>query len=304
MAPPPDHVAHLWNEVRVVRTARGPIEVAIAGSGPCVLVIHGTPGSWRQCFSLAEDFSDHYTVVAPSRPGYGTTPVATGRTYDQQADAYAALLDALGIDRVAIVGASGGAPSSIAFAERFPARTAALALICAMDPVMIPVPPAMRLLVAPRVIGDVLMPLNRAIARKRLKDPKAVARSLPKLFTPSELEWIAADPKVKDSLMTFAWTHQDAPAGLAGLRNDIAQVKAAKSAGHRALDVKAPTLVSHGEADVTCPIDEAVHHAERIAGAQLERYADAGHTFFLTKRADVTARLRAFIEAALPSGAN
>jgi pimeloyl-ACP methyl ester carboxylesterase len=42
-----------------------------------------------------------YRLLAVSRPGYLGTPLSSGRDPREQADLFAALLDALGIDRVA-----------------------------------------------------------------------------------------------------------------------------------------------------------------------------------------------------------
>jgi pimeloyl-ACP methyl ester carboxylesterase len=51
-----------------------------------------------------------------SRFGYLRTPLPADASAAAQADAHACLLDALGIRRAAIVGASAGAPSAMQFA--------------------------------------------------------------------------------------------------------------------------------------------------------------------------------------------
>ena len=84
-------------------------EAAVVGAGPAIVLVHGTLGSWRQVSGFAADLSPDRTVVPVSRPGYGMTPLGTGRTYEQQADAYLALLDRLAITRSSILGISGGA---------------------------------------------------------------------------------------------------------------------------------------------------------------------------------------------------
>ena len=99
-----------------MRTARGPVQVASHGSGPALLVAHGMPGDWRQARLLAEDLAQDYRVLLVTRPGYGRTPLRSGRTPAAQADLYAALLDALGLDRAVVLGISGGGPSAYAFA--------------------------------------------------------------------------------------------------------------------------------------------------------------------------------------------
>jgi pimeloyl-ACP methyl ester carboxylesterase len=47
-------------------------------------------------------------VIAPSRFGYLGSSLPAGATPADQADAYAVLLDALGIERTAVVGCSTG----------------------------------------------------------------------------------------------------------------------------------------------------------------------------------------------------
>ena len=53
--------------------------------------------------------------------------------FEQQADAFAALLDALAIDAVAVYAVSGGGPSGIQFAARHPERARALILEVAIS---------------------------------------------------------------------------------------------------------------------------------------------------------------------------
>ena len=91
--------------------------------------MHGTPGGYDQSPEEAT-----YRMIAPSRPGYLKTPIEVGRTPQEQADAYAALLDALGIDeKVFVMGASGGGPSAYAFAAAYPERTLGLIQLEAMS---------------------------------------------------------------------------------------------------------------------------------------------------------------------------
>ena len=62
-----------------VTTACGQIEVAESGTGPALLVLHGTPGDWQQARLLAAELSDRARVLLVSRPGYGRTPLRSGR---------------------------------------------------------------------------------------------------------------------------------------------------------------------------------------------------------------------------------
>lgn len=69
-----------------------------------------------------------YQVVRCDLSGYGDSPVPDG-PFDNVQDV-ADLLDSLGIERLAVVGASGGGRVALEFAARWPARVSALALLC------------------------------------------------------------------------------------------------------------------------------------------------------------------------------
>ena len=115
---------------RVVETPCGPIEYAVAGDGPPVLVVHGAGGGFDQGMDFSEPLvRSGFRVVVPSRFGYLRTPLPADASAAAQGDAHACLLDALKIPRVAVVGASAGAPSSMQFALRHPERTTALVLL-------------------------------------------------------------------------------------------------------------------------------------------------------------------------------
>jgi pimeloyl-ACP methyl ester carboxylesterase len=64
-----------------------------------------------------------------SRFGYLRTPLPADASAEAQADAHAALLDAVGVPRAAVVGASAGAPSAMQLAIRHPERVSALILV-------------------------------------------------------------------------------------------------------------------------------------------------------------------------------
>ena len=115
---------------RIAETPAGPVEYAAAGDGPPVLVVHGAGGGFDQAMYLAAPLVDAgLRVVAPSRFGYLRTPLPADASAEAQADAHARLLDALGIARAAVLGASAGAPSAMQFALRHPERLAALILL-------------------------------------------------------------------------------------------------------------------------------------------------------------------------------
>jgi 2-hydroxy-6-oxonona-2,4-dienedioate hydrolase len=115
---------------QVAQTPCGPIEYASAGEGEPVLIVHGASGGIDQGMDAAKGLANAgFRVIAMSRFGYLRTPLPADASPAAQADAHACLLDALGIRRAAIVGASAGAPSSIQFALRHADRCSALVLL-------------------------------------------------------------------------------------------------------------------------------------------------------------------------------
>jgi pimeloyl-ACP methyl ester carboxylesterase len=114
---------------QVVQTAKGRIELRVVGHGPPVLVLNGGHTSCTSPLGHEQFFLDQgYQLAIPSRPGYGKTPSATGRTAEAFADALVGLLDALDRERVLVLGISGGGPTALQLAGRHPERVRALML--------------------------------------------------------------------------------------------------------------------------------------------------------------------------------
>jgi 2-hydroxy-6-oxonona-2,4-dienedioate hydrolase len=79
-----------------------------------VLVVHGIFGGFDQGSVTAQgNLGNGFRCIVPSRFGYVRTPLPDTASPATQADAYACLLDVLGIERTAVMGASAGATSAI-----------------------------------------------------------------------------------------------------------------------------------------------------------------------------------------------
>lgn len=114
----------------VTATPCGALEYAAAGPGTPLLLIHGAGGGFDQGLFFGRRLvKAGVRVVAPSRFGYLRTPVPVDASAEAQAEAHACLLDALGLERIAVLGASGGAPSVMQFCIRHPHRCSALVLL-------------------------------------------------------------------------------------------------------------------------------------------------------------------------------
>ncbi|GLV86042.1 alpha/beta hydrolase [Streptomyces lavendulae subsp. lavendulae] len=99
-----------------------------AGSGPALLLLHSGVCDRRMWDPQWEALqAAGYRVVRADLRGFGETPAETG-DYDPVADVWE-LLDSLGIERAALVGASYGGKLALAAAARHPERVTALALL-------------------------------------------------------------------------------------------------------------------------------------------------------------------------------
>lgn len=104
-----------------------------AGQGPPLLLLHRLPRSSKDLVPLLMRWRDAFTVIAPDQAGYGQSwPLAApGDGAPPDAGAYADdlrdFLDALGLDRVHLLGDGSGALLALEFARRHPARIASLA---------------------------------------------------------------------------------------------------------------------------------------------------------------------------------
>lgn len=270
---------------RVVQTAQGLVEYADVGAGPAVLVSHGSQGGYDQGLLLADVLPDH-RVIAISRPGYLRTPLRSGPGLEQQADLFAALLDALGIERAALVGVSAGGPPAMHFAMRHPRRCRALALLSSGA-----LPP-------PR-----LAPLLGLFGAAVLRSDFAVWAMTGLLFerillatggAPADFERLRASPRRYASLRALLGAPLSSQRA-AGAANDIRLAAALPVAGLER--IQAPTLIVHGSADALAPLAGATFLAQRIPGARLLVAQGGGHMALLTHEAELVPELVRFLEA-------
>jgi pimeloyl-ACP methyl ester carboxylesterase len=120
---------------QVAQTRCGPIQYATAGDGVPVLESHGIFGGFDQGLAAAQPIlGDAFHIIAPSRFGYVGSPLPADASPASQADAYACLLDHLGLHRVVVLAHSAGSVSAIQLAMRHPQRVAALVLMVPAAP--------------------------------------------------------------------------------------------------------------------------------------------------------------------------
>lgn len=257
---------------RVLPTAVGPVEVAVAGSGPVVMLVHGMPGDWRQARPVAELLLPDHTVVLVTRPGYGRTPLRTGRTIDDQARLYAAVLDELDAPQATLIGVSGGGPSAAAFSRLFPQRTTGLVLVSAVCPDLLDLPALARRAALVPGLWEALWVPTRFNERRKLRGGFDELTNL----TAAEVQAVIARPAARADLRRYVIERPSVLRG-PGLRNDITQCWASRGHPAPVWAEPTPTVVMHGDEDVVVPLSHAHEYAARIAGARLEVFAGWGH---------------------------
>ena len=123
---------------RTVRTTDGrvlAVEEAGDPAGRPVLVHGGTPGSRLLYGPHVRDAAERgLRLIGYDRPGYGGSSPQPGRTVADCASDVRAICADLGIDRLAMWGASGGGPHVLACAALLPDLVAAAATLASLAP--------------------------------------------------------------------------------------------------------------------------------------------------------------------------
>ena len=272
----------------VAQTAKGPVEYASLGSGPAVLVIHGGFGGHDQGAMFIPGLTNAgFRVIAPSRPGYLRTPLSSGATCEQQADALAALLDSLNVHHAAVVGISAGGPVALHFALRHPARTDALVLACAITKRTAPHLPnegaLSRLALHCAPLADFGSWRSDRSTRAHPRGAVAYAFKMCSLAAPDArrrlVDGVMADPEQLARFRQLADSTVPLGARLAGLRNDYAQLTTLAEIPFE--KIAAPTLVLHGTLDRAVGLDHARLVASRLPHATLCALEGGDHLLML-----------------------
>ena len=275
----------------VVETARGPVEFARHGDAPYVVIFHGTPQGHNASFLGEPLVAAGFGTITPSRPGYLRTPLKTGRTFPEQADAIAALLDELSIDQVAAYALSGGGPSGIQFAARHPDRVKALILEVAIAQTYSPQVSefTVRLFMNPLMFwlqGQMLQYLPRLAVSQFVGMESSLERDDRDRIT----DTILANSEQIALLRSLIAGSPPFDLLRPGFENDMKQFRAIQQLP---LDqITCPTLVAHGTHDADVPFAHAEAAARDIPNAQLHAVEKGWHLLDLSAGAEATAQAR------------
>jgi magnesium chelatase accessory protein len=259
--------------------------VQIMGSGPVILLLHGTGAathSWRDMMPI---LAKNFTVVAPDLPGHGFTgqPAVSGMTLPGMARGVAALLGQLGYSPEVVAGHSAGAA---VLAEMCLQRAIAPRALVSLNGALLPLP-------FHGVAAPFMGPLAKLLAANPL---------VPMLFA-----WQAADGKVVDRLLNGTGSAVDADgkkfyarlarksghagAALTMMANwDLVTLQAALPK----LAVK--TLLVAGTNDKSIPHTDADKLARLIPNARVEKMPGLGHLAHEERAAEVARMIVDFAE--------
>jgi pimeloyl-ACP methyl ester carboxylesterase len=278
----------------LISTPCGPIEYAEAGAGMPALVVHGAGGGFDQGIEFARPLiANGYRVIAPSRFGYLRTPLPVDASPMAQADAHACLLDALHLDKVAVLGLSAGAPSAMQFCLRHSNRCAAmvLAVPLAYSPQSAgraPLKPSAfrKFLINATISSDFVFWIMSKLARDT-----AVKTILG--TPPEDLENASAEEQAR---VAEVLTHiEPVSRRKKGLENEAAIAQAIPRYDLERFRV--PALVAGVENCLYNTYPGARYTAEHIPGARFVGYPRGGH-LFVGHQTEVWSEVEKFLKAA------
>jgi pimeloyl-ACP methyl ester carboxylesterase len=280
-------------ESRIAETPVGPIEYTMLGNGPVILVCHGTSSN---CFSTAGDgplLDAGFSVLTPSRPGYGRTPLRVGASAGEAAAAFIALMDNLKIASCPVIAISGGGPTGIALAAGFPQRVTRLALIEAIShPEARAAEPSYKDQVSfYGPMHSLTWGMLRLISRM---SPGGMARQTMAIFSTHDPD-DALRQLTPDDISAICRFYQGR-SSRAGALSDLAH-----NVGKELLQkVQVPTLVIHSREDKSVPFTQAEWSLANIPDAQLCESGVTGHFHWVgPDYARVSKQLMTFLKAGL-----
>ena len=254
-----------------VKTSHGLIEYSTLGTGPPVLYVHGAGGGHDMGRFCAGLIGGDFKWICPSRFGYLRTPLPDDASCESQADAFAGLLDHLGIEKAAVVGLSAGGPSALLFALRHPQRCNALVLQSAITKTFKKRPLSDRffnLLFRSDFFFWAISRIGRNTLIRKFGS------------NPADLKKINQhDSRIVEEVLNIL---HPASRKLAGIINDQ---KASLSDKQYDLNkIKTPTLILHALNDRLVDFEFAAYAHERIPGAELIPFQTGGHIFIVLEK--------------------
>ena len=259
------------------------------GGAPVVL-FHGSPSSRLFCPNERVTASAAVCLITIDRPGYGRSDFDPERTMLGWVDDVTGLLDALELERFALVAHSSGGPYALACATKLASRLIAVSLVSSVAP-LDEVPGAY----------DRLDQDERTLVELARDDPAAAMRQVaagarwlieqPELLLeaprPEPDRALLAEPAV--SAMFLAALREAVRGGLDGYACD--EVLERRPWGLRLADVNVDVHLWHGGLDPYIPMSDAEYMAHTLPSCQPTFHPDDGHGLILSRWGEILSAL-------------
>jgi len=250
--------------------------------GDPVLWFHGTPGARKQIPPGAPDAAEQrgQRIIALERPGVGLSTHDRKRSLLSWADDVRALCDSLDLDRISVVGLSGGGPHVLACAHAMPERVVAACVLGGLAPITGDEAAGgfldgglIRYGLA--VMPYIREPLGLALTWlvKGLRPVGGPVFELYARLAPASDRPVFADPAFKE--MFIGDLSDSARRGLRSITSDAHAFIRPWDFSLR--DIRVPVKIWHGTADGLVPLSHGEHMAALIPGAELVTVPDEGH---------------------------
>jgi pimeloyl-ACP methyl ester carboxylesterase len=257
------------------------------GSGRLPVVWHhGTPNIGSPpapLFPAAERLGLRW--VSYDRPGYGGSTRDPGRDLGSAADLVSSVADALGIERFALMGHSGGGSHALACGALLPDRVLGVVSMAGL---------------APFDAGGLDWFAGMAASGVDSLRAAAVGRTEKQRYEASGAEYDPEFTPADEAALAGGWSWlldvvgpalAQGPGGL--IDDDLAYVA---SWGAEVEQITAPTLVLHGGRDRVVPSAHAEWLADRCPAAELRLSPDEGHISILGYSESALEWLRARVD--------
>jgi len=244
------------------------------------ICLHGTPGARRQIPPEARSIGLRHgmRIVGIDRPGVGKSTPFLYENVREFADDVKILADAMGFERFAVIGLSGGGPYALACAAGMPDRVVAVASLGGVAPTVGPDAIHGGLVGFGEHFADLIRvartPLGFALAMllKALKPVGNPALGLYARISPPGDRALLERPEFAAMFLDdILGRHEHFSAAL----SDI--VLFCRDWGFELQDVKAPVVWWHGDADHIIPFAHGQHMVERLPDAELRVLPGESH---------------------------
>ena len=250
-------------------------------SGRPLVWLHGTPGARLQIAPQARELAHEQAVriVSVERPGVGESTPHPLEAVVEFASDVEQLCDALGLERFAVAGLSGGGPYALACAHEMPERVLAGAILGGVAPSVGPDAAeggaaALTRLFEPilRRAQDPLGGFLRGLIRVLEPYADAVTDLFARVMPPG-------DQRIFEDLATRKMFQQDL---ILGSRRHMQAIFLdamlfGRPWGFALADIRVPIHLWYGDSDTIVPVRHGEHLAARIPGSKLRVRAEEGH---------------------------